>query len=72
MKQQFDGLAAPLYSGVELPAAADRALAMLARRPLSGTLCALRRASGSTNDCGKPDVPVMLLFLAQSTLEGHA
>jgi hypothetical protein len=24
-----------LYSGVELPAAADRALAMLARRPLS-------------------------------------
>jgi hypothetical protein len=26
------------YSGVELPAATDRALAMLARRPLSGAL----------------------------------
>ena len=32
-------MAVSSYSGVELPAAADRALALLARRPLSGALC---------------------------------
>jgi hypothetical protein len=37
---RFLGVVMSSYPGVEPPAAPDRALAMLARRPLSGTFAA--------------------------------
>jgi hypothetical protein len=52
--------ATSLYSDVELPAAADRALAMLARRPLTGALG--RQEEGAHDADARPSSAVMCRY----------